>query len=477
MSWKFDIDSQTNDLLVSDGSGQLVGRFKDSNEFQTNELLFTDTDNDGSVWSMEEGSGATLNVDYGGAGRFEINSGGNVNVPNGQLSEQGNRVATRTWAQSEHTTPSEALSKVESADPLSLQNDLRLATGQSIEDGSGNKRVSLNSGQTKLKDQLGQDAFGASDGYANFIESRSATPFGIYDNESNSFGVQYDTGSPVGQLRTPNSIIRVQNDVAPTGGEGLELRYDAGNNFGYIPVRDRDAGSWKDLILEGDNIEIRANGGRVDLSDNPANLRLANDQAIEDGNGTERINLGDLSTKIKNDEGETKFTAWKAIGNFGARIYVADDEPFQIYDKGGAGIMAEYQSGTMSGGTFSLTNADIELSNSSITTDESSGVTPGVQMHNETVTNGSAIDLGKQGVGRGSGLYLISEADSHEFCMAINYSLGSVSIIEDPDNSFTNTQGNGGTTNIYVNSNNNVVLENQTGSDHDYRWMALITDN
>lgn len=62
-------------------------------------LEFDDAFGSGSTWKMRE-SGGTGKLQWyqtGGSYALEITAGLNVEVPSGQLSEQGNRVATRTW--------------------------------------------------------------------------------------------------------------------------------------------------------------------------------------------------------------------------------------------------------------------------------------------------------------------------------------------------------------------------------------------
>ena len=115
------------------------------------DLDFNDTNGITNLNSAYGRAGQQLNfvsdgdyqfINSTGTDVFRINDGGNVNSPNGQLSEKGNRVATRTWTNTNFYDTSESDSRYvnDSGDtmsgPLTLGGDLTAPDGETIWDES-----------------------------------------------------------------------------------------------------------------------------------------------------------------------------------------------------------------------------------------------------------------------------------------------------------------------------------------------------
>ena len=137
---------------------------------------------------------------------------------------------------------------------LSINNsNLRLATGQSIEDGSGTERLSVEGGFTSLKDENGNNAFSADDGVEVRLEARSGTPIQVRDAEGGFDALTYSTsGSAPGTFELTNAVLELPN---PTQNQ-LQLSYDSSGSFSAVT---------HDIVAQDinttDNMRFRFNGG------------------------------------------------------------------------------------------------------------------------------------------------------------------------------------------------------------------------
>lgn len=88
--------------------------------------------------------------------------------------------------------------------------DLRLATGQAIEDGGGTERLLFSGGYTALKDETGVDMLVADDGFGTSIKSKSDTPIIFRDLQGDFDAVKYITsGTAPGMLELTNATLEV----------------------------------------------------------------------------------------------------------------------------------------------------------------------------------------------------------------------------------------------------------------------------
>lgn len=84
--------------------------------------------------------------------------------------------------------------------PVEVENtDLRIATGQTIEDGSGTNRLSLLSTETRISDDGGATMLKAVSGGKHSIFATSAEPFVLDDNEGGFQALKYTTASTAGE--------------------------------------------------------------------------------------------------------------------------------------------------------------------------------------------------------------------------------------------------------------------------------------
>ena len=106
------------------------------------------------------------------------------------------------------TTEIDYLSILEGG-PVSVENaDLRLDTGQSIEDGDGNRRFDIGSGRTLIADESGNPAIalGTGDEYRYYADFNR--PWTLFDLEGGNSAIKYQTSaSSPGTLELTNARL------------------------------------------------------------------------------------------------------------------------------------------------------------------------------------------------------------------------------------------------------------------------------
>jgi len=87
-------------------------------------------------------------------------------------------------------------------------DEIRLATGQAIEDGSGTERLRVNAGETALLADDGTNLISLQSGTKTQIAGNSSTPIILRDNEGSFDGVKYITSSSTpGTLKLTNAKL------------------------------------------------------------------------------------------------------------------------------------------------------------------------------------------------------------------------------------------------------------------------------
>jgi hypothetical protein len=110
---------------------------------------------------------------------------------------------------------------------LSDGNNLRLSTGQSIEDGSGTKRLNIISdGVTDINDGNGNPAVRASKAGTE-LKARNGRPVEIQDDEGDFDAVRYNTSA------TAPGTLELTNANITTAGHGTHYTTQAGTAGGY----------------------------------------------------------------------------------------------------------------------------------------------------------------------------------------------------------------------------------------------------
>lgn len=107
-----------------------------------------------------------------------------------------------------------------SSDAVEIDSaDLRLATGKSIEDGSGTERISINRTDTVIYNESGDISFFARDASHNEVRAYSDAVWRVNDREGKFIGYKYLTsGSAPGTLELTNANLDAkQNDITNVG--------------------------------------------------------------------------------------------------------------------------------------------------------------------------------------------------------------------------------------------------------------------
>jgi len=264
---------------------------------------------------------------------------GDVHIPNGALNFRNNNSIDSSGTES---------IAFDGTGRVDIPNgDLRLATGQAIEDGSGTKRLDINNSNSVLRDDEGRSIFAGANGVSSYAFSYSNQPVKIYDSEGDYTAVKYETDTSAGVLRTPNAGMRVEGDGSLSDGAGIEQLWTG--TVGIIQTYDHTNSVFEELSFKG---------SLYNFSRNAANLRLATGRAIEDGSGTNRIDLFSGSTVIKDETGSASLNA-DASQN-GGYIQKSAGTGRVLFDREGSFDAVQYETDT-SAGVLRTPNAGIRV--------------------------------------------------------------------------------------------------------------------
>jgi hypothetical protein len=272
-------------------------------------LKFTDSDSSANNWTVtENGTSGNLEAVHGGTKILDLGDSA-VNILNA-LRENGDRVATRPWIQDGFSM----------SGLLEVNSDIRLATGQSIEDGNSGKRFEIfDSNYTIIRGGGGDTGLQISPSETR-LDALSGRPIKFEDLEGNYTAVQYDSDASAGVLRTPGAAFRVEGDGNPSSGAGVENIWTGSS--GAVYAYDRDGGGYQTMEVRGSELKLQRDGNTyiqtgaslVDLSATAVDLRLATGQAIEDGSGTDRFVVESGTTRLNTESGNKAFRVYESSG-------------------------------------------------------------------------------------------------------------------------------------------------------------------
>ena len=258
--------------------------------------------------------------------------------------------------------------KVNSGGPVEVQNtDFRIPTGNAIEDGGGVNRFDIISDRTNVNDDGGNKAIQLKSGGTYDYYARSSEPWRIYDLEGTFPAVQYDTDTSSGVLRTPGAGIFVENNGTTSSGEGLQLSW--ATDGGFITAYDHDAAAFQPINFKA---------SIYDFSREAANLRLATGQAIEDGNGNDRLKIRSADTIIRDD---AENLAAQYISGSEFRHFAGASEPWVVRDGEGSFTAVQYTTSSSAPGMLKLDNSALNMAHHELYNVGANGV------------NGNGIDI------------------------------------------------------------------------------------
>ena len=259
--------------------------------------------------------------------------------------------------------------------------NLRLDTGQDIEDGDGSRRFRLSSFGTVM---FTPDNLVAFQGSTDNIEANAHAnkDFRIFDREGTFQALRYTTSaSAPGTLELTNADLDMdgQDLVGDIGGSPTwtgehtfeaDVDLDENQLTGARSIEyDRDGErrwnsfvssdySWR--IGDGDDNYFRLyQGGPVAVEE--TDLRLDTGQAIEDGDGNRRLNVADDSTTLRYPDGESAVHVRDGVGTYFSPREGDGNTSRIIYDAVGGHEAVNYVQSSSSPGTLELTNADLEI--------------------------------------------------------------------------------------------------------------------
>lgn len=116
-------------------------------------------------------------------------------------------------------------------------DDLRLATGQSIEDGSGQDRFDMLGVRTGVFDSDGKVAILLAGGTGNVYRSYPDTPYRIRDQEGSFSAVEYATSaSPPGTFELIGAVLDFGAGQSSTTNDSMTANPESDTEDGFIEV-------------------------------------------------------------------------------------------------------------------------------------------------------------------------------------------------------------------------------------------------
>lgn len=255
-----------------------------------------------------------------GGQRVKDLAGDNLSINGGTLSaadsapQDGPYVTTQSESGLSGETVATDLEAVYGSPVPVGSTDLRLDTGQSIEDGSGSIRVLASSIGTRLFTESGVFGFDVRDAENGGRIFKEADGNVIRDGEGGFSAVNYNTDPTAGTLSLPNAVLDAPNGIDSSSG----------------PVE----------VLSGNN------------------LRLATGRSIEDGGGTRRFDLFQDATRIANDAGNGAVFARDGLAT---QFNAFANTPVRIRDQEGDFTALKYTTSSSSPGTLELANAVLDF--------------------------------------------------------------------------------------------------------------------
>jgi hypothetical protein len=135
------------------------------------------------------------------------------------------------------------------APAIDAGGNIDVATGSAIRDGSGNSRLFVLSGATRIDDDAGNPAYEGKAGSYNQVFARSGQPFRVRDANGNFDAVSYTTSSSApGTLELTNADLSMPDDLNVRFGtnDDFSIFYDSSDDDLVI----RDTSNGVDLIRQ-----------------------------------------------------------------------------------------------------------------------------------------------------------------------------------------------------------------------------------
>jgi hypothetical protein len=115
--------------------------------------------------------------------------------------------------------------------------DLRVQTGQNIEDGSGTLRLGIGDDRTLISNESGQTALDLKANRAHDLLATATEPVRVFDSQGGFFAFTYSTSSSKpGALLVQNTVLDFQAGQASTTTDSMAANPETDTEDGFIEV-------------------------------------------------------------------------------------------------------------------------------------------------------------------------------------------------------------------------------------------------
>lgn len=358
-------------------------------------------------------------------------------------------------------------------------SDLRLATGQAIEDGNGNRRLSIEGDETRLRFEDEVTGLRLNKGNFHRVNSFDNTPFQLADKLGDFIVAEYQPVSAApGTLELTNAQLRIV-------GSGVGENSGFGNTGMIVGPHESDAtlsqniefvnenGDFSRVSLNNDELQV---GGPLRVEDDSLIIEVG--QSIQDDGGTRRVDILSDRTRFHDNDGRTVLTGVSGGAN---QLKAYPNTPLRITDEEGIFTAVDYIASASPPGTLELTNADLDVLSDEGTVDTK--ITVSGDSSGQTA---SKIRAGVNVSLQDDESTIIEDRvqfDTAGFVAVRNESsLGGLSaaFVNDDVNILASkgsvaTSDTDGSICLFVDANDDLILKNRTGAQESFTVSGLLT--
>lgn len=317
----------------------------------------------------------------------------------------------------------------------------------------------------------------------------TTTGLRLVDDDGGFTPLQYRTSSSApGELELSSAEINMQGNAIYIGdtSDRLQIRGKSGGGRPYLDLGAPGEHNNQTRVFTGDGVTSANDAFEVNVFDsggqttaalrihnaNPlvdipnSNLRIDTGRVIEDGAGQGRFGIFGSATQISDDSGATAISLedgdrWE--------YRASNTEPIIWYDNQGGFDAVKYLTASSPPGTLELTNANLDLARNLIVGTGQQQI--GFNSITLSDTNQQPVTLNGNAT---AGVLLVTNGEDNKTEAFLHAPVGQGQLTQlGSSGAFTTTSGNQGTTNVFFNSNSDLVIENETGSSKTYNYTLL----
>lgn len=235
---------------------------------------------------------------------FQVFESGNVEVPNGQLSEQGNRVATRSWSTSNN------INHADLGTTASDDHHSRYADSEAIEAVEYSTIAQLNfNGTNAINYENTNIRVQQLNGYVEYYDKNLGSDNGggsvLQINEGGNIDIENgNLNIKSGQLDTQGAVIARANTAGNVrlDGNSIEVTYSGNNRYGFSAFHRLDGtrGGYIGYGNGADTMDLQLdNASKLELAGGDLMFGDTTQQNIVDNNDNQRISFKSDNTVIR----------------------------------------------------------------------------------------------------------------------------------------------------------------------------------